>query len=125
MKVKKVYLNDDGVLIPGHLVKRIFRKPVFFPFDEDCGFNSQVIYDKNAVLEKNTTNKEFSSEERSLKCEILNLRHELEGALMYNPEIAAEIEKVLRKRLRELARLTYYKRFRVVSLKTFAKREAK
>lgn len=25
MKVKKVYLNDDEILIPGHLIERPFR----------------------------------------------------------------------------------------------------
>ena len=31
MKVKRVDLKDDGTLIPGFLIKRILRKPVFYP----------------------------------------------------------------------------------------------
>lgn len=61
MKVKKVVLKDDGVYIPGHLVTRFFRKPVFFPFDEGCGFISQVIHDKSVLLDKNAIDKEIAS----------------------------------------------------------------
>ena len=35
MEVKRVYFNDDDILVPGHLIKRRFRKPVFYPFDID------------------------------------------------------------------------------------------
>ena len=61
MKVKKVVLKDDGVYVPGLLVKRTFRKPVFFPFYESCGFTSQVIHDKSVVLDKDAIDKEIAS----------------------------------------------------------------
>lgn len=51
MKVKKVYLNDDDVLVSGHLVERPFRKPVFYPFDNRCGFSYQVIHDMADLVE--------------------------------------------------------------------------
>lgn len=54
MKVKKICLNDNGVLIPGHLIKRLFRRPVFYPFapyDEKCGFNYQIIHNKDDLVE--------------------------------------------------------------------------
>lgn len=52
MKVKRVDLKDDGTLIPGLLIKRILRKPVFYPLNENCGFTSQVIHDKSLVIDK-------------------------------------------------------------------------
>ena len=52
MKVKRAYLNDDGANIPGLLIKRFLRKPVFYPFNESCGFTSQVIHNKSLVTEK-------------------------------------------------------------------------
>ena len=50
MKVKKVCLNDSGILIPGHLIERPFRKPVFYPFDSRCGFSCQVIHNKKDLM---------------------------------------------------------------------------
>lgn len=61
MKVKKVVLKDDGVYVPGHLVTRLFQKPVFFPFDESVGFSSQVIHDKSVLLDKDAIDKEIAS----------------------------------------------------------------
>ena len=43
MEVKRVYYNDDGILTPGHLMKRRFRKPVFYPFDKKCGFDYEIM----------------------------------------------------------------------------------
>jgi len=51
MKVKKVYLNDDEILIPGHLIERPFRKPVFYPFDNRCGFSYQIVRNKDDLVE--------------------------------------------------------------------------
>lgn len=61
MKIKKVVLKDDGVYIPGHLIVRLFRKPVFHPFDESCGFTSRVIHDKSVILDSDAMNKEIAS----------------------------------------------------------------
>lgn len=58
MKVKKVYYHDDGVFIKGHLIKRIFRKPIFIPSDNKCGFNMQIVYDKKAIFPYTATNDE-------------------------------------------------------------------
>ena len=43
MEVKRVYFNDDDILVPGHLIKRRFRKPVFYPFERRCGFDYEII----------------------------------------------------------------------------------
>lgn len=43
MKICKASYMDDGVAIPGVLVKRFLRKPVFYAADPSCGWNSQVI----------------------------------------------------------------------------------
>lgn len=49
-KVSRVFYNDDGVELPGLLVQRPFRRPVFFPFEAACGFDSQIIYMENEAL---------------------------------------------------------------------------
>ena len=51
MEVKRVYYNDDGILTPGHLMKRRFRKPVFYPFDKKCGFDYEIIRDEKLIVE--------------------------------------------------------------------------
>lgn len=51
MKVKKVYLNDDEILVPGHLIERPFRKPVFYPFENKCGFACQIVHNKIDLIE--------------------------------------------------------------------------
>ena len=51
MEVKRVYYNDDGILIPGHLMKRRFRKPVFYPFDKKCGFDYEIMRDEKLIVE--------------------------------------------------------------------------
>lgn len=38
---------DDGILIPGVLIERLFRRPVFYSADARCGWVSQVIYKEN------------------------------------------------------------------------------
>ncbi|MBQ8245812.1 MAG: hypothetical protein IJZ42_01650 [Lachnospiraceae bacterium] len=43
MKICKASYMDDGVTIPGVLVERFLRKPVFYAADPSCGWNSQVI----------------------------------------------------------------------------------
>lgn len=55
MKIKRVVYNDDGVLIEGILIRRIFCKPIFVPANADCGFDQQII-NKNQV--KNITLKQ-------------------------------------------------------------------
>lgn len=55
MKVKRAGYMDDGVVVPGVIIKRLFRRPVFFSADGRCGWDSQVIYKDN---EKNVI--EFS-----------------------------------------------------------------
>lgn len=54
MKVTKVYLDDRGILVPGHLIERAFCKPVFYPFDARCGFSCQYITDRELLVEFNT-----------------------------------------------------------------------
>ena len=44
MKICKASYMDDGVTIPGVLVKRFLRRPVFYAADPSCGWDSQVIY---------------------------------------------------------------------------------
>ncbi len=66
MKIKRVSFNDDGVLIPGILIKRAFRKEIFFSMEIKCGWDSQVItkaekknimpYQKEVVILKNNNN---------------------------------------------------------------------
>ena len=51
MKVKTIYLNDDEILIPGHLIERPFRKPVFYPFDSRCDFSYQIVYSRDDLVE--------------------------------------------------------------------------
>jgi len=60
MKIKKVHYKDENVLIAGVLIKRIFRKPVFVPFDNNCGFDSQIIFDESSIVpfEEKNNNKE-------------------------------------------------------------------
>lgn len=53
MKVKRASYIDNGILIPGVLIERLFRRPVFYSADARCGWESQVIYkdnSKNVVL---------------------------------------------------------------------------
>ena len=38
-----VYYNDDGVLIPGLLIKRPLGDLTFIPFERKCGFDMQKI----------------------------------------------------------------------------------
>ena len=45
-----VYYNDDGVQIPGLLVKRPFLHLTFIPFERGCGFSKQSIYRCNKHL---------------------------------------------------------------------------
>ncbi|MDO4286398.1 MAG: DUF4314 domain-containing protein [Eubacteriales bacterium] len=54
MKVTKVYLDDRGILVPGHLIERAFCKSVFYPFDVRCGFSCQYITDRGLLVEFNT-----------------------------------------------------------------------
>ena len=51
MEVKRVYYNDDDILIPGHLIKRRFRKPVFYPFGNECGFSYEIISNEDLIAE--------------------------------------------------------------------------
>lgn len=44
MKAKRASYIDDDILIPGVLIERLFRRPVFYSADARCGWESQVIY---------------------------------------------------------------------------------
>lgn len=60
MKVSRVYYNDDDILVPGHLIRRLFHRPVFFPFERKCGFSYQIITKKELVFPlKSSVEKEF------------------------------------------------------------------
>ena len=50
MKVTWIYYNDDDILIAGHLIKRFFRKPVFYPFERECGFDCQYITGRDQMV---------------------------------------------------------------------------
>lgn len=50
MEVTRVYYNVDGILIPGHLIKRRFRKPVFYSFGKECGFDYESISDEKLIV---------------------------------------------------------------------------
>lgn len=43
--------NDDGILVPGLLVTCLWVS-VFYPYDTNCGWNSQKITSKNKHLIK-------------------------------------------------------------------------
>ena len=47
MKIIQASYKDDGVIVPGILVKRFLRKPVFYAADPNCGWHSQVITKQN------------------------------------------------------------------------------
>ena len=51
MKVKRIYYNADDILIPGHLIIRRFRKPVFYPFGNKCGFSYETIHNEELLIE--------------------------------------------------------------------------
>lgn len=50
MKVSRVFFNDDDILVRGHLIRRMFHRPVFFPFERKCGFDYQVVRNKDCLL---------------------------------------------------------------------------
>ena len=50
MKVTWIYYNDDDILIAGHLIKRFFRNPVFYPFERECGFDCQYITGRDQMV---------------------------------------------------------------------------
>ena len=50
MEVTRVYYNDDSILIPGHLIRRKFRKPVFYPFERKYGFDYETINDEELIV---------------------------------------------------------------------------
>lgn len=45
-----VYYNDDGVLIPGLLIRRPLWDMTFIPFERGCGFDMQKIYRRTRHL---------------------------------------------------------------------------
>lgn len=51
MEIKRIYYNDDNILVPGHLIRRKFRKPVFYPFNGKCGFDYEVVGNKRLIIE--------------------------------------------------------------------------
>ncbi len=46
VRYDRVLYNDDGIEVPGILLRRWLRRPLFIPFHIGCGFDSQVIYIK-------------------------------------------------------------------------------
>lgn len=50
MKVTRVYLNNDGILIAGYLVERMLHRPVFYPLDVQSGFASQIVKSKELLV---------------------------------------------------------------------------
>lgn len=50
VRVSRVFYNDDGVELPGLLLQRAFSRPVFFPFEPSCGFDSQIICKEDETL---------------------------------------------------------------------------
>ena len=44
MKVSRVFYNDDDILVKGHLIRRLFHRSIFFPFEY------QYISKKDAVM---------------------------------------------------------------------------
>lgn len=43
MKIQKATYDDDSVKVPGVLVERFLRKPIFYAVDNQCGWNLQII----------------------------------------------------------------------------------
>lgn len=43
MKTTRAYYNDKGVMVPGILMERFLRKPIFYAVDPTCGWESHVI----------------------------------------------------------------------------------
>lgn len=43
MEFSKVCYVDDDKLIPGILIRRRFRRPVFVPWETTCGWTSQTL----------------------------------------------------------------------------------
>ena len=46
MRVNKASYLDDGINIPGVLIERFLRKPIFYSSDLRCGWDSQKITKK-------------------------------------------------------------------------------
>lgn len=47
MKTTMMRYNDDGALVPGLLIERFLRKPVFVSIDPGCGWERQTITKSN------------------------------------------------------------------------------
>ena len=54
MQCTRCSYNDDGIFVPGLLVT-CFLHSVFYPYNTNCGWNSQKITSKNKHLIKKGT----------------------------------------------------------------------
>lgn len=57
MKVTRARYLDDGIWLDGFIIKRWFRRPVFYPFHPGCGFDSQVIFKKDYLFNQENVKK--------------------------------------------------------------------
>lgn len=53
MKVKRVYYNDNEILIAGHLIEDVLDHPVFYPF-ERRRYEYQEITDESLIIDYNS-----------------------------------------------------------------------
>ena len=53
MKVKRVYYNDNEILIAGHLIEDVLEHPVFYPF-ERRRYECQEITDESLIIDYNS-----------------------------------------------------------------------
>lgn len=71
-KYARVLYCDDGIEIPGLLVRRLFRRPMFFPFDVGCGFHSQTICKSDRSLIREMRSENTASEHLPEICPVCN-----------------------------------------------------
>ena len=50
MKMLRTYYNDNGILLPGLMIQRVFRKRLFIPFDSRSTFTHRYIQDKKKLI---------------------------------------------------------------------------
>ena len=55
MKKKDVYYVDDGILVSGYVVKRRFRRAIFYPYTARCGFSYQILSRKDKIVDYTKT----------------------------------------------------------------------
>ena len=75
MKVKRVYYNDNEILIAGHLIEDVLEHPVFYPF-ERRRYECQEITDESLIIDYNNESyRKFYKEHGrgKLRYELFNL----------------------------------------------------